>query len=375
VTSVADEAAAGAITSPWVGLERCSIGEVCRRLRAQGIPSPKGKPYWDRTTVWGILKNSAYRGAAGFGKTQVGERRPRLRAQRGRPEQPRRPYSVYDTPERATAIAVPALVSEDLFAAVADQLGENRRRQRQGKRGARYLLQGLLVCQGCGYAYYGKQVSRRAAKGKHRRYGYYRCTGTDAYRFGGQRVCPNKQVRTDLLEEAVWEDVCALLKDPGRIQAEYERRLHPKDSEKESKGGGQLGVLIQKVKRGIARLIDAYGEGLVDKEEFEPRVQAFRERLTRLEAEAQQQQELAAQERELRLVMGRLQEFAAQVKAGLEEADWSTQREIIRALVKRVEIGAEEVRVVYRVNFSPFAESPKGGILPDCGRSDHPALG
>ena len=300
----------------WVGLERCSIGEVCRRLRAQGIRSPKGKPYWDRTTVWGILKNPAYRGAAGFGKTQVGELRKRLRSQRGRPEQPRRAYSVYDTPERATAIAVPALVSEELFAAVAEQLGENRRRQRQGRRGARYLLQGLLVCQCCGYAYYGKPVSLRSAKGKKRCYAYYRCTGTDAYRFGGQRVCQNKQVRTDLLEEAVWADVCGLLKGPGRIEAEYERRLHDKDSDKGSKGGRPLEALIQKVKRGIARLIDAYGEGLVDKEEFEPRVRAFRERLSRLEAEARQQQELEAQERELRLVIGRLQEFAERVKAG-----------------------------------------------------------
>jgi site-specific DNA recombinase len=61
----------------WVGLERCSIGEVCRRLQTQQIPSPKGKPYWDRTTVWGILKNPAYKGQAQFGKTHVGPRRPR----------------------------------------------------------------------------------------------------------------------------------------------------------------------------------------------------------------------------------------------------------------------------------------------------------
>ena len=241
----------------WVGRERCSIGEVCRRLRAQGTASPKGKLYWDRTTVWGILKNPAYRGA-------------------------RRAYSVYDTPQRAIPIVVPALVREELFAAVAEQLAENQRRQRQAKRGARYLLQGLLVCQGCGYAYYGKPVSLRSAKGKKRRYAYYRCTGTDAYRFGGQRVCQNKQVRTDLLEEAVWEDVCALLKDPQRIEAEYERRLQNKDSENVSKGGRQLEVLIQKVRRGIARLIDACSEGLLDKQEFEPRVRAFRERLARL---------------------------------------------------------------------------------------------
>jgi site-specific DNA recombinase len=275
---------------------------------------------------------------------------------------------VYDTPERATSITVPALVSEELFAAVAEQLGENRRRQRQGRRGARYLLQGLLVCQSCGYASYGKPVSLRSAKGKERRYAYYRCTGTDAYRFGGQRVCHNQQVRTDLLEEAVWEDVCALLKDPGRIEAEYERRLHGKESEQGAKGGRQLEVLIQKVKRGIARLIAAYGEGLVDKEEFEPRVRAFRERLARLQAEARQEQVLEAHERALRLVIGRFQEFAEQVKAGLAEADGSTRREIIRALVKRVEIGAEEVRVVYRVNLSPFAEGPDGGVLADCRR-------
>src|SRR5205814_1199530 len=121
----------------WVAQQRCPIGEVCRRLKEQKVLSPKGKSYWDRTTVWGILKNPAYRGAAGFGKTQIGELRKRLRGQRGKPEQPKRAYSVYDTPGRAVTAAVPALVSEELFAAVAEQLQENRRRARQGKRGAR----------------------------------------------------------------------------------------------------------------------------------------------------------------------------------------------------------------------------------------------
>src|SRR5439155_3394932 len=124
----------------WVGQERCSLGEVCRRLQQQGIPSPKGKSYWDRTTVWGILKNPAYRGEAAFGKTQIGELRKRLRSPRGRAEQPRRAYSVYDTPERGVPIRVPALVSEELFAAVAEQLTENERRARQRAGGARHLL-------------------------------------------------------------------------------------------------------------------------------------------------------------------------------------------------------------------------------------------
>src|SRR5205807_9910061 len=66
----------------WVGLERCSMGEVCRRLKQRGIPSPKGKTSWNRTSVWAMLNNSAYIGKAQFGKTRVGPPRPRLRARR-----------------------------------------------------------------------------------------------------------------------------------------------------------------------------------------------------------------------------------------------------------------------------------------------------
>src|SRR3954454_25339893 len=67
----------------WVGRDRVSIGEVCRRLQRQGYLTRGGKRAWDRTTVWGILKNPAYAGAAGFGKTRVGPRPVRLRPVRG----------------------------------------------------------------------------------------------------------------------------------------------------------------------------------------------------------------------------------------------------------------------------------------------------
>ena len=201
----------------WVGQEGVSIGEVCRRLHDQKVKTSTGKEWWDRATIWGMLKNPAYKGSAAFGKTRVGPRKPQLRPQRGQAEQPRKTHSTYaTTADEQEPIAVPALVSEALFDAVAEQLAENKKRNRQGRRGAKYLLQGLLKCSCCGYAYYGKPVSRATSRGKTRKYAYYRCIGTDAYRFGGERICPNKQVRTDLLEDAVWEDVCSLLSDPAR---------------------------------------------------------------------------------------------------------------------------------------------------------------
>jgi len=188
----------------WVGRDRLTIGEVCRRLIQAGERTRTGKTVWERSVVWGILTNPASQGTAAFGKTRQGPLRPRLRAQRGRPSQPRRATADYDVPASEwIPIPVPALVDAGVFAAVQEQLQENRRHARQSRRGARYLLQGLVQCQQCGYAFYGKPVSRTAAKGKTRVYAYYRCLGTDAHRFGGERVCTNPQVRTDLLDLAV----------------------------------------------------------------------------------------------------------------------------------------------------------------------------
>ncbi len=138
----------------WVGQERATIGEVCRRLTRAGEQPRTGKTAWDRTTVWGMLKNPAYQGTAAFGKTHAGPLAPRLRAQRGRSLQPRRAVSTTDVPAAAwITIAVPPLVDAALFAAVQAQLQENLRHARQRQRGARYLLQGLATCAECGYGF------------------------------------------------------------------------------------------------------------------------------------------------------------------------------------------------------------------------------
>jgi site-specific DNA recombinase len=360
----------------WVGQERCSIGEVCRRLQRDGVSTRTGKSAWDRSTVWLILKNPAYKGTAAFGKTRSGEFKPqRLRPQRGRPEQPRRPVSRVDTSsEDQILIEVPGLVSEDLFGAVQVQLEENRQRRRDRPGGGRYLLQGLVVCKRCGYGCYGKPTSRASSKGEARvTYAYYRCTGSDAYRFGGQRLCWNKQIRTDMLDSAVWEDVRQLLSEPERVRVEYERRLQRTEAGP-SRDVDHLGKLIKNVKKMISRLIDAYSDGLVEKSEFEPRISAARERLTRLEGEYRQRAGEAARESELRLVIGQLEEFARRISEELQEPEWETRREVIRALVKAVEIDEQEIRIVYRVSPSPFEAGPQQGRSQHCWGRDGAAL-
>jgi site-specific DNA recombinase len=148
-----------------IGQERLSIGEVCRRLQRAAERTRTGRTQWERSVGWGILKNPADKGTAAFGKTRTGPLRPRLRAQRTGSLQPRRAVSDYAVPrEEWVFIPVPSLREEALDDAVQDQLAENRRRARQSQRGARYLLQGLLVGKGWGYAFYGQPLSPSTRK-------------------------------------------------------------------------------------------------------------------------------------------------------------------------------------------------------------------
>lgn len=363
---VADEARVVHQVFDWVGRERLSIGEVCRRLMQAGERTHTGRTIWDRSVIWAMLKNPAYMGQAAFGKTRQGPLRPRLRSQRGKPLQPRRAASDYDVPsEDWIRIAVPALVDPDIFEAVQSQLDENRRHARQSSRGARYLLQGLLQCQHCGYAFYGKPLSPSARKNRPRAYAYYRCLGTDAYRFGGERICPNTQVRTDRLELAVWHEVCALLSQPERLAHEFERR-------RQARGEGQrqersaLEAQVGKLRQGVARLIDSYTEGLIEKDEFEPRVTRLRQRITHIEEQCEVLADEEMLQHEMHLIVSRIDDFATQVGRNLDDLEWDKKREIIRALIRRVEVGLEQVQVVFRVDSFPGEPGPEKKSLQLC---------
>src|SRR5260370_36101337 len=121
-------------------------------------------------------------------------------------------------------VPVHALVDAAVFRAAHAQLEENRSRARQGRRRPGYLLQGLTCCAKCGYAYYGKTIRQLGAGRQLKDFIYYRCSGSDTYRFGGERICSNSQVQGAFLERNVWHEVSSLLMNPERIELEHRER-------------------------------------------------------------------------------------------------------------------------------------------------------
>jgi site-specific DNA recombinase len=312
-----------------------------------------------------MLRNPTYKGMAAFGRTKVGPRlaSTRLIDRRLREEtggQPKNNWSKYKTDkEDWIYIPVPAILDEALFDAVQEQLIENKKLSRVNQEKASYLLQGLIVCQRCQYGFYGRPSSgKKNSKCDH---GYYRCTGTDSYRFGGNKICDNKPIRTDTLEASVWEEVKNLLKDPNRILDEYQRRISELGASPLDQTVNLLDQQEAKMKKMISRLIDSYAQEYIDKNEFEPRIKEAKQRLKSIEEQKRKVMDQKNLKNELTLLVTNLEHFSFSIKSNLEAVDWNTKRDIIRMLVKKVEINLDEINIVFRIKELPGMCEKHGG--------------
>ena len=98
---VPDEARVVRQIFAWVGLERLSLREACRRLERAGCPTRRGSARWYATTVRGMLANTAYVGRAVFGHSRFLPARPRLRPIRGHPRPSSAPTARVAVPGRS----------------------------------------------------------------------------------------------------------------------------------------------------------------------------------------------------------------------------------------------------------------------------------
>src|SRR5260370_30267856 len=125
-----------------------------------------------------------------------------------------------------------------------------------------------------------------------------------------------------------------------------------------------LKAQLGKLQRGMERLIDSYSEGVIDKEQFMPRLSRTKSRIAELEARIHANAEGADRRQELRLLVNHFQKLSVNLGPGLDGADWNRRREIIRSLVERIEIGRAGIALGFRLPHR-IAVSNKKRIIVD----------
>ena len=230
--------------------DRWSIRAIVTELREQGIRPPRSR-VWAKSSVRRILTSEMYAGRAHFNR--------RDRAASGR----------FRAEADWIAIAVPAIVTPEVFRAAQRVLGQNRAASAGHPPVHRYLLRGLLVCGECGRKYYGTPSHGRPT---------YRCSGRDRL---AEARCHVPTLSADSIEAFVWGTVVEILKRPDLLAEKLEAHraaLEVREIEVLSEVGYLRHELVA-VARKEERLLDAF----LDEDGFSRDL--LRERLDALQAQ------------------------------------------------------------------------------------------
>ena len=361
-----------------------TIADLARWLAGQGAVTRTGKHRWDRSVVWGMLRNPAYAGRAVFGKTQIVHEQPGLnRVARLQGRTTPRPVKTVDRPrEEQTEIPVPAITDEDTFARVQQRLADNKRFATRGSK-TPSLLQGLAACAACGYGYYRSHATTTAGNKIY----YYRCLGSDNYRYEGGRVCGNKPVRADYLDQVVWDHITGLLADPALIRAEISKRLEQaRTSDPVTRQRTQLEQALAKAATSITAMVEAFSEQLITIDELRAKMPHLRGREASLRGQLDALDAQAADRDAYLKLADDLEGFLARLRGSTATATTEDRRRVLRLLVKDVLIGPEKITIRHRI---PARDPASGGGRHDttdtegdmrqsyalCWGRDHAALG
>src|SRR5947208_11586759 len=320
-------------------VEGLSIGEITRRLNTEGILTRKASR-WERSVVWALLRNPAYRGLACFGKTRISARTRVMRPQRRRGVITPSSTAGHERPrEEWIEIPVPALVTQESFARAQQLLQQNKLRSRR-RTIAPSVVQGLVSCAKCGYAF-----SRTSTQTSARKIHYYKRIGSSSWLKLGGPVCDNGRfIRQELLDQIVWAEVISLLEDPTLIQRELDRRLvAARASDPTRKREQSLQRELTHVGKGVERLLNAYQEGLLSIEQLRERMPVLRQRQQALSAELQAIADQTNDRAAFLRLAETLSAFLARLRSAAETLSVIERQKIARMLVKDVLLGEDTI--------------------------------
>ena len=361
--------------------EGLKMNAISRRLDAEAV-RPRHAARWSTSTVAVILRNEAYIGKAAYLKTaSTGQRARPNRIGRQRAGAVRRLVGRTVRPrEEWIELAIPAILDETTFARAQQRRADNRRFSPR-KTTVATLLQGLCVCAHCGYA-----MGRHSGTGgrSRPRLHYYRCHGIDSWRRAEGAVCDNPPVRADELDDAVWNEVLALLENPQLIESEINRRLAAtNDTTSAGRRMEALRDALSRNKTQRRRLLDAYQADLLTLDELRERNGPLQtqQRSILSEIKAVHAFELD-RESQLSLV-STVEQFLTRMREGAHSLSLAERQRIVRLLIREVRIGKESVTICHsipvgsvpprgsdssRAASSPMSRDREEFLIPRCGQ-------
>lgn len=325
-----------------------SMRQITRQLNQEGVPSPGGKAIWEVSTIGRLIRNEAYVGRTYYNRTTSTAGHPAAK----------RPRRIPRPRDQWIPIAVPAIVSEELFEAAQRVSYDNSLWSPRRADPDHWLLRGLLKCGHCGVSV--SCHKKRSCNGTS--HYYYYCTNHDPLRAGGEhRRCPERCIRADELDAFVFDQVRTTMLHPDVLltgEAVISTQREPGGDDLFAAQLARLDRKLASVATEQRRLADLYQANFIDREALLRRGRELDLRRGALDAQRQalvDQREQLAHRNGLR---ERVEGFANKVRASIDRLDFAQRQKLLRLVVDEVRVSGWRVEIRLRIPLDSPLEPP-----------------
>ena len=309
------------------------INGIAHFLNKKKIPTKRRVGIWHRQVIRQILMNRAYIGEFYQNKWNTEG----MLANKHLPSGERIPMKLRPK-EEWILVPCPPIVDTETFEHAQKLLQEARRRwAKQGIR--KYLLSGLVRCGECGNTMTGRRSNNW---GKHvLEYSDVKNTA------GAKNPGCGMRIRTEKLDQEVWETVVRWLNQPDEIAAASEAETETNKTSIEEAEIARLEEDIEKTRKGRQRLLKLFAEGLdISEEEVRQSIKELKEKeetlLKQLEELKQSIQSLKQSNYSQKLLKEAAEYY---FNKGKEELTFEDKQALIRHVVREVRVYKDRIEV------------------------------
>jgi site-specific DNA recombinase len=335
------------------GAPPLGVKDTTKWLNAKGYRTRKGAAF-GVGPLHGILTNQAY----GLGICRYGVRNARTKE--------------LNDPESVVEITVPTIVPLPLFEAVQAKLTRNNPKVTAPRVvNGPILLTGLAVCATC-----GSGMTRTGTQRGNRSYSYYSCAGCHQK---GPTVCKGRHIPLAKLDDLILTNVKDQLLTPDRLEDILCKLVERRNSRQGEVAERRCALEAQrdKAKDKLARLYRAIEDDVVELDpDLKTRIQAIKQDRDLAETAIERITDTAASRPQI--TPERLAAFSALMRDKLDTGDIHARKAYLRAVVSRIEVGDENIRIIGEktaleraIGTTLTGGSPVSGLVRKwCARSD-----
>lgn len=167
---------------------------------------------------------------------------------------------------------------------------------------------------------------------------------------GINRVCSNRPIRADYLDDLVWSQVVELLENPEVIRTEIDRRVQQAQQSNPTQVRKEALVKEQiRIKSGMDRLLDAYQEGLLPLTDLRQRMPELKKREAALSAELESlETNFINQQQQLQLTEN-LEELMKRLHQSANSLSLADRQKVLRLIVKEILVSPEGITIKHSI--------------------------